>query len=74
MRLIHHNLCRLLDFEFDCQSSFSGQAYQGIDAEIIDPPTEQIIEAWLGDVEAFCGGCLREFPGFNVFGECDEQV
>jgi hypothetical protein len=36
---------RLLDLEFNRQPDFSRQAYQCINAEIFDPPTEQIIEA-----------------------------
>jgi hypothetical protein len=70
----HGLLCRFLDLEFDCEPGFSGEGNQGIDAEIIDPSTEQIVEAGLGDVEAFgcCGLC--HVPGFHVFGERDEQV
>jgi hypothetical protein len=70
----HGLLCRFLDLEFDCQPGFSSEADQGIYAEIIDPSTEQIIEAGLGDVEALCGGGLRQIPGFDMFSECDEQV
>jgi hypothetical protein len=42
-----YSLSRLLDLEFDCQPCLSRQAYQCINAEIIDPSTEQVVEARL---------------------------